>query len=236
MNIVLGCGVTVHGFEHGPGDGWGLGWRAFFRGARGTSGTGIFPVVVRGVGMGGRCGTGNRVVGAGVSGRGRFPVGWARMVRALLPTRSRTTRRPTFASILREGLCRCGPGPRSGWSDGSSVSRRAATTKGSSVTTSCRAWGGRRWPGWRGATSRSSPRACMPPVRGCRPPRSMSPFREATDRVTGRCPATHEAPVPLREVFDVSTHQPRSLVGSLSSLTRPASRPGRVGSHAYRHP
>ncbi|MGW1863753.1 GNAT family N-acetyltransferase, partial [Streptomyces collinus] len=32
---------------------------------------------------------------------------------------------------------------------------------------------------------------------------SLSSFSVATDRVAGRCPATHEAPVPLREVFDV---------------------------------
>lgn len=40
-------------------------------------------------------------------------------------------------------------------------------------------------------------------------------FRVAADRVTDRCVATHEAPVPLGEVFDVSTHQHRSLVGFL---------------------
>ncbi|WP_354006214.1 transposase [Streptomyces sp. NBC_00094] len=65
---------------------------------------------------------------------------------------------------------------------------------------------------------------------------SVSSFRVATDRVTGQRPATHEAPVPLREVFDVSTHQRRSLVGSLSCRTRPASCSGRVGIHAHRHP
>ncbi|MFC8294777.1 hypothetical protein ACFUJ0_11465, partial [Streptomyces sp. NPDC057242] len=32
----------------------------------------------------------------------------------------------------------------------------------------------------------------------------VSSFRVATDRVMGQRPATHEAPVPLREVFDVS--------------------------------
>ncbi|MFI9490970.1 hypothetical protein ACIG8K_05310 [Streptomyces halstedii] len=31
--------------------------------------------------------------------------------------------------------------------------------------------------------------------------------------------ATHEAPAPLREVFEVSTHQRRCLVGSLSCRT-----------------
>ncbi|WP_159032923.1 transposase [Streptomyces fodineus] len=65
---------------------------------------------------------------------------------------------------------------------------------------------------------------------------SVSSFSVATDRVTGRCPTTHEAPVPLREVFDVSTHQRRSLVGSLYCRTRPAARPRRVGNHAHRHP
>ncbi|EFL29566.1 transposase [Streptomyces viridochromogenes DSM 40736] len=65
---------------------------------------------------------------------------------------------------------------------------------------------------------------------------SLSSFSVATDRVTGRSPTTHEAPVPLREVFDVSTHQRRSLVGSLYCRTRPASRPRRVGNHAHRHP
>lgn len=140
MNILLGPEAAVHGFEHGPGEGSGLGWPASFRGARGMSGTGTFPVIVRGVGMGGRCGIGKRAVGAGSSGKDRFPGGWARIVRTLSPTRSRKTRRPAFASILRVGLCRCGPGLRSGWSDRSLVSRRAATTKGSSRTTSCRAW------------------------------------------------------------------------------------------------
>ncbi|WP_370666114.1 helix-turn-helix domain-containing protein [Streptomyces sp. IBSBF 2507] len=48
--------------------------------------------------------------------------------------------------------------------------------------------------------------------------------------------ATHEAPMPLREVFDVSTHQRRCLVGSLSCRTRPAACAGRVGHHAHRHP
>lgn len=49
-------------------------------------------------------------------------------------------------------------------------------------------------------------------------------LRVATDRVTGWSPATHEAPVPLREIFDVSTQQRRSLVGSLSCRTRPTGR------------
>ncbi|MGK3945216.1 transposase [Streptomyces caeruleatus] len=40
--------------------------------------------------------------------------------------------------------------------------------------------------------------------------------------------ATDRAPVPLREVFDVSTQQHRSPVGSVSCRTRPASRSGRV--------
>lgn len=35
---------------------------------------------------------------------------------------------------------------------------------------------------------------------------------------------------------DVSTHQRRSLVGSLSCRTRPPARLGRVGNHAHRHP
>ncbi|MFE7427550.1 phosphoglycerate mutase family protein [Streptomyces sp. NPDC057545] len=48
--------------------------------------------------------------------------------------------------------------------------------------------------------------------------------------------ATHEAPVPLREMFEVSTHQHRCLVGSLSCRTRPASCAGRVGRDAHRHP
>jgi hypothetical protein len=64
MNVLLDREVAVHGFEHGPGEGSGLGWRAFSRGARGMSGTGASPVIVRGVGMGGRCGIGNRAVGA----------------------------------------------------------------------------------------------------------------------------------------------------------------------------
>jgi hypothetical protein len=65
---------------------------------------------------------------------------------------------------------------------------------------------------------------------------TLSVFRVATGRMTGWPPATHEAPVPLREVFDVSTHQRRNLVGSVSCRTRPASRSGRVGDHAHRHP
>ncbi|WP_229866323.1 IS110 family transposase [Streptomyces spinoverrucosus] len=65
---------------------------------------------------------------------------------------------------------------------------------------------------------------------------SLSSFRVATDRVTGSMPATHEAPVPLGEVFEVSTHGHRSRVGSVFCRTRPASRPGRVGHHAHRHP
>jgi hypothetical protein len=40
----------------------------------------------------------------------------------------------------------------------------------------------------------------------------MSLFSVATGWVTGPAPATHEAPVPLSEVFDVSTHQHRSPV------------------------
>ncbi|WP_333754001.1 hypothetical protein, partial [Streptomyces sp. IBSBF 2394] len=41
-------------------------------------------------------------------------------------------------------------------------------------------------------------------VAGCLPCRSLSVFRVATGRVTGWPLATHEAPVPLREVFYVS--------------------------------
>ncbi|MEW2423919.1 hypothetical protein AB0911_25570 [Streptomyces nigra] len=67
-------------------------------------------------------------------------------------------------------------------------------------------------------------------------PLPLSSFSVATDRVTGWLPATHEAPVPLEEVFYVSTHRRGSLVGCLSCRTRPASRLGRVGHHAHRHP
>ncbi|MGC0400536.1 hypothetical protein RKD27_003180 [Streptomyces sp. SAI-126] len=73
-------------------------------------------------------------------------------------------------------------------------------------------------------------------VRYSRPREELSRFRVATDRMTPVVCATHEAPVPLREVFDVSTHRRRSLVGSLSCRTRPATCPGRVGHHAHRHP
>ncbi|MFD5660553.1 FG-GAP repeat protein [Streptomyces hirsutus] len=45
---------------------------------------------------------------------------------------------------------------------------------------------------------------------------SLSVLGVATDRVTRPVPATHEAPVPLREMLDLSTHQHKSLVGSLS--------------------
>lgn len=48
--------------------------------------------------------------------------------------------------------------------------------------------------------------------------------------------ATDRAGVALREVFDVSTQRHRSPIGALSRLTRPASRPGRVGHDAHRHP
>ncbi|WP_236241091.1 hypothetical protein [Streptomyces sp. CC228A] len=48
--------------------------------------------------------------------------------------------------------------------------------------------------------------------------------------------ATHKAPVPSGEVFEVSTHRHRSLVGSPSCRTRPPACPGRVGHHAHRHP
>jgi hypothetical protein len=65
---------------------------------------------------------------------------------------------------------------------------------------------------------------------------TLSVFSVATHRVTTSPPATDKAPTPLREVFDVSTHWHRSLVGSLSCRTRPASCPGRVGNHAHRHP
>ncbi len=66
---------------------------------------------------------------------------------------------------------------------------------------------------------------------------SLSSFSVAADRVTAAGRATHEAPVPLREVFEVSTHWHRSLVGSLSCRkTWPAACPGRMGHHAHRHP
>ncbi|MFD1832111.1 transposase [Streptomyces desertarenae] len=92
------------------------------------------------------------------------------------------------------------------------------------------------------ANPTSSAATSTPDTSAIRPGRqldcsdSMSVFRVATGRVTGWPPATQEAPVPLREVFDVSTHRHRSLVGSVSCLTRPASHPGRVGNHAHRHP
>jgi hypothetical protein len=46
--------------------------------------------------------------------------------------------------------------------------------------------------------------------------------------------ATDRAPLPLRDVFDVSTQQHRSPVGAASCRTRPASRSGRVGHAAHR--
>ena len=64
----------------------------------------------------------------------------------------------------------------------------------------------------------------------------VSSFSVVTDRVRVSGPATHEAPVPSREVFEVSTHRHRSLIGSLSCRTRPAPRAGRVGHDAHRHP
>ncbi|WP_269218712.1 nitroreductase family protein [Streptomyces sp. MC1] len=65
---------------------------------------------------------------------------------------------------------------------------------------------------------------------------SMSLFSVATDRVMTLVPATDRAPVPLGEVFEVSTCRSRSPVGSLSCRTRPASCAGRVGQDACRHP
>jgi len=65
---------------------------------------------------------------------------------------------------------------------------------------------------------------------------TLSCFRVATDRVTPTGCATHEAPVPLGEVFEVSTHRHRSRVGSVFCRTRPAACPGRVGHDAHRHP
>ncbi|MET7694091.1 hypothetical protein ABZT06_40020 [Streptomyces sp. NPDC005483] len=44
-------------------------------------------------------------------------------------------------------------------------------------------------------------------------------FSVATERVTVSMPATHEAPVPLGEVFEVSTHRRRSRVGSVFCRT-----------------
>lgn len=51
----------------------------------------------------------------------------------------------------------------------------------------------------------------------------------ATDRVTMSASATDKAPMPLREVFDVSTHWPRSLVGSPVRHARTASYGGDTG-------
>lgn len=50
----------------------------------------------------------------------------------------------------------------------------------------------------------------------------MSFFRVATDQVTAPGCATHEAPVPFREVCDFSTLRHRSLVGYLSCRALPA--------------
>jgi hypothetical protein len=60
--------------------------------------------------------------------------------------------------------------------------------------------------------------------------------RSSDVSAAGRRSATHEAPVPLSEVFEVSTHRRRSLVGSLSCRARPAACPGRAGHDAHRHP
>src|SRR5690606_19718122 len=68
------------------------------------------------------------------------------------------------------------------------------------------------------------------------PREPMSSLSVATDRVAGSLPATHKAPVPLEEVFYVSTHRRGSLVRCLSCCTRPVSRPGRVSHQAHRHP
>ncbi|MGY3205716.1 hypothetical protein ACVW19_006231 [Streptomyces sp. TE5632] len=57
---------------------------------------------------------------------------------------------------------------------------------------------------------REAKKAPAPPLRRIRP---MSFFNWPADRVMVVGCATHEAPVPLREVFEFSTHPHRSLVG-----------------------
>lgn len=55
----------------------------------------------------------------------------------------------------------------------------------------------------------------------------------AADRVMTLVSVTGRSPVPLDEVFEVSTCLLRSPVGSLSCRTRPASHAGRVGNDAF---
>ncbi len=110
-----------------------------------------------------------------------------------------------------------------------------ATDSTPSVCPVRRCWSGRAAAAKRLTESSASLRRMVQP-NPRRRPRSLSCFRVATDRVTTSPPATDKTPVPLRDVFDVSTHWHRSLVGPLSCRTRPASYAGRVGHDAHRHP
>ncbi|AIJ17489.1 transposase [Streptomyces lividans TK24] len=66
--------------------------------------------------------------------------------------------------------------------------------------------------------------------------RGVSLFSIATDWLTTLAPATDRAPVPVSEVFEVSTCRSSSPVGAPSCRTRPASCAGRVGHDAHRRP
>jgi hypothetical protein len=72
--------------------------------------------------------------------------------------------------------------------------------------------------------SRCDPTASIRRDHGA--PATVSVFRSATVRVKSGVAATDRAPVPLVEVFDVSTSQPRSPVDVVSCRTRPPPRAG----------
>lgn len=64
----------------------------------------------------------------------------------------------------------------------------------------------------------------------------MRSFRVATDRVTGTVAKTPKAPVPLREVFEVSAHRHRSLVAPHPAALDLPHALIEWGHDAHRHP
>lgn len=138
---------------------------------------------------------------------------------------------PEFMEMLQGSRLRWGPSGRS---------RRARCRDGTTAA-------------WPDSSVRCAPECGAVAARGRwripRPGRGrfISTGVCATGRANGRSQGGHrlgdgvasgtrEAPVPLRGLFNVSTHQGRSLVGSLASRARTPACPGRVGHHAHRHP